>query len=295
MISEKTRQLEEKLRAQYVPYPDYRNIDWVPLRQAMDQDALDRPIPDGIVISETQLGDIPVERINLDTGADKYIFHVHGGGMTLGSKVTGRPMLSHLALYSRRNTISVDYRLCPEYSQLCAIEDCITAYQALLAEGVDPANIAFLGESAGGMLIMSMLGYISEHNLPMPGCACAISCSVDPYYNSDSMRTCAETEIVVNLNLRDQMSDFYYQNADLNDPAFNPYGADVTGWPPVYFHACDNEILRDESVRMYEKLQAAGIPTRLTLKSDLFHCYMLYDIPESDEAYREIAAFFNEY
>ena len=46
---------------------------------------------------------------------------------------------------------------------------------------------------------------------------------------------------------------------------------------------------------MYLKLEEAGVETKLTIKEGLFHTYMMFDLPESYEAFEEIASFFNEY
>lgn len=72
--------------------------------------------------------------------------------MVMGSPAIGRFMLTHVAKLSKRNAVGVDYRLCPEYSQPAAVEDCAKVYRALLAEGNLPENIALFGESAGDFI-----------------------------------------------------------------------------------------------------------------------------------------------
>lgn len=295
MISEKTQEFKNTLKSVFIPYPDWKNMDWSEARRLFFETVVYEPLPEGTVVSQEYLGGVKTERISTNPDADKVIFHIHGGGMVLGDCTSGRFMLSHVSKYTGRNTVSVDYRLCPEYAQPAAVEDCAAAYQGLLEEGWAPENIAFLGESAGGMLVLALMAYLTKNHLPMPGCACVISGSADPEYLSDSMAENKDTEIVVALNLKEQMKAFYYQDGDYTDPVLNPLLSDVSNWPPVYFHACKDEILRDESVRMYEKLRDAGVETKLTLKEGLFHTYMMYDLPESYEAYKEIAEFFNQY
>jgi len=59
--------------------------------------------------------------------------------------------------------------------------------------------------------------------------------------------------------------------------------------------ACRKEILRDEAVRMCVRLQESGVLCELTIEEDLFHTYMLHDIPESYEAFQKIAEFLSRY
>lgn len=293
MISQKTIELEKILKETFVPILDWKNTDWDLARKEFEIPLADLPLPEGVTVSRDTLGGIEVERIKIPNDSGKVLFHIHGGGMTLGSCSSGRFMLSHVGVLSGRNTVSVNYRLCPEYAQPAAVEDCAAAYQGLLKEYA-PEDIALIGESAGGMLVLALLAYIKAHDLPMPACACVISGSADPEYNSASMTENRESEYMVCLNLKEVMSEYYFKDGDLSDPVLNPMHSDVSGWPPVYFHACREEILRDESVRMYEKLLGAGIPAKLTIKDGLFHTYMMFDLPESYEAFQEFADFLKE-
>ncbi len=294
MVSKKAQEMKEFLRSIFVPELDWRAADWEQIRKNSDATAVMQPLPEGVAVTQDYLNGIHVERIRVPNHNGKVIFHIHGGGMTIGNASSARFMLAHTGFLCGRDTVSVDYRLCPEYSQPAAVEDCAAAYRGLLEE-YDPQDVALIGESAGGMLVLALLAFLQKHSLPMPSCAYVISGSADPLYRSPSMTENRETEVVVCLNLRQVMGEYYFCGGDLSDPVLNQVDSDVSAWPPVSFLACDDEILRDESVRMYEKLKAAGIPTSLTIKEGLFHCYMMTDLPESYEAFREFADFFKRF
>lgn len=53
-------------------------------------------------------------------------------------------MLSHVADLTKRTAYSVDYRLCPEYSQPAAIEDCVSVYKGLLDMDIMERTLSFL-------------------------------------------------------------------------------------------------------------------------------------------------------
>lgn len=281
-------------RSIYNPLPDWKQFDFPAMRKAYTEAMTAIPAAEGTMIQTARLNNIPVERI-LVKGASKHILYIHGGGMTMGSPSAGRFMTSHVAVLSERNVTGVDYRLCPEYAFPAALEDCEAVYRALLAEGISPKDIAFLGESAGACLELSLLVRLQQHGLPLPSCVCAISPSVDAQYQSQSMTRNAGTEIIVNQNLPEMMRELYYKDTDPKDPAASPIYADLTSWSPVYFMVCREEILMDESIRMYCKLQEAGVETDLSIVEGLFHTYMLGDLPESHDAFANIAAFFDKY
>lgn len=294
-VSKEAQEAIRRNRELYDAFPDWRKMDYTERRKIFDERGAAKPTAEGARISRAKMGGIPVERVTVTDAGEKVILYIHGGGMTMGSSVTGRFMLSNVAKLSGRNAVSADYRLSPEYAQPAALEDCFHVYEALLEEGHRPEDIALLGESAGGMLVLSLLAYLGVNNHPMPGCACAISGSVDCEYHSQSMERNRDTEIIVNLNLCEMMREIYYGDCDPKDPVLSPIYADVSGWPPVYFHVCKEEILEDESIRMYVKLQEAGVEAELSVTEGLFHTYMMLDLPESYDAFEQIAAFFKKH
>lgn len=84
------------------------------------------------------------------------IFHIHGGGMVVGSAYDSLPELAELAAELGGAVASVEYRLAPEHPYPAAVED---AYAGLVwlsshaaALGLDPARIILHGVSAGGGL-----------------------------------------------------------------------------------------------------------------------------------------------
>ena len=84
------------------------------------------------------------------------LFHVHGGGMILGSAKDMQAGPSAMAAALQLPVVSVEYRLAPETSFPGPQQDCLDGLAWLVANaaelGIDPARIAIVGESAGGGL-----------------------------------------------------------------------------------------------------------------------------------------------
>ena len=205
-LSDKAQEIIQRNKEFYQPISDWRSVDYKELRENMNAMCSMQPMAPDTTWKDDIMNGVSVERVFVPDASGKIILYIHGGGMVMGSPVTGRFMVTHVGSRCKRNVVSVDYRLCPEYAQPAAVEDCASVYRALLEEGNQPKDIALLGESAGGMLVFALLAYIKKNDLPMPGCACAISGSVDMNYASQSMTRNKDTEIVVNLNLKEQMA-----------------------------------------------------------------------------------------
>ena len=294
MLSKEMTQQIQMLKQNYVAYPDIHATDWNTLRTVMLETSKQQPISKGICFTQEKIAGVPVEwgKPEHQEKNNKLIFHVHGGGFSIGAPQCDRYALSGLAARTGWNTISIDYRLAPEYKYPAPIEDCMKVYTALLEQGYSAGNICFLGESAGGAIVLSLAAYCKKHGIPMPGAICSVSPSVDFNFASKSLHTYADREMIVNCNVAEQVRDLYFGDQDPSDPVASPVFSDVSGWPPVYLYVATEEILFDESLRMYLKLEDSNIPVKLSVAEGLYHCFMFNPSPESEEALDQISQFF---
>ena len=84
------------------------------------------------------------------------LYHIHGGGMVLGTAKDMQFGPSSMAAALQIPVVSVEYRLAPETPFPGPQQDCFDGLAWLVANaaelGIDPARIAIIGESAGGGL-----------------------------------------------------------------------------------------------------------------------------------------------
>ena len=90
------------------------------------------------------------------------IYHIHGGGMIIGSNRMGLPMVLDWAQELRASVVSVEYRLAPETPHPGPVEDCYAGLAWTAAHagelGIDPGRIVVAGGSAGGGLAAAVTG-----------------------------------------------------------------------------------------------------------------------------------------
>ena len=271
----------KKGKRRYEPgkVPDYEASRRSELRQNRFAQA-----PRSVKIEERRLGGVPVELLSRPGNpADRIVLYFHGGGFVVGSVRTRRAFTGYVAGKLGFNVAAVEYRLAPEHPFPAAPEDCFAAYRELLHE-YRPGNIVLLGESAGGNLVLSVLLQIKAAGLPMPAAAFCFSPCVQFDRVLKSYVENAKTEAMVS-DLSEEVFDAYLRSHDVEkarEPIFAPYYGDFSGCPPVYLWASESEALRDDSVILYEKLQAAGQGCNLYLRKNMLHTWLIIPyIPEA--------------
>ncbi len=224
--------------------------------------------------------------------ADKVILYLHGGGFVAGSPHTHRKMLARLSWLTGLRVCAPDYRKAPEHPFPAAVDDCVAAYDALLADGYEPKNIIVGGDSAGGGLTFSLLARIDGQH-PAPRAVFAFSPIVDLRFTSPSFDDNKDNDPLLPSDRRDLVVENYLRNRSENDEAASPILHDFKSPPPAFFQFSTTEILRDESLRMAEKLRAAGGQVELDEWPDAPHVWVILDgwVPEARVALRRVADF----
>jgi acetyl esterase/lipase len=246
---------------------------------------------------EGRLGDLRVMWIETRPAlkpapSDKVILYLHGGGFIAGSPVTHRKLLARLSWLTGLRVCALDYRKGPEHPFPAAIDDCTAAYRLLLDQGYAAENIVIGGDSAGGGLCFSLLGAI-KGELPNPRAVFAFSPIVDLRFTSPSFESNKDCDPLLPSDRRDLVVDNYLAGADPSNPAASPIQHDFTAPPPVFLQFSTTEILRDESLRMAEKLRASGGEVTLDEWPDAPHVWVILDgwIPEARVALKRVADF----
>ncbi len=220
------------------------------------------------------------------------IVYYHGGGFLFGSPRSHRAITTHLARLTGLPVLSVDYRLAPEHPAPAAHDDCFAAYRWCLDQGHDASTIVLAGDSAGGNLSLATALRARDQGIPLPAGVVMLSPALDLAGDGESHATLADAPLL-NKALMDLFNSVYVGEGDLRSPLVTPFYSDLRGLPPVLIHVGDNEVLRDDSVTVAERLRQAGVKVELKVWTDMVHCWQLYGpmLEESMQSIEEMAAF----
>jgi len=265
----------------YVPLPVMR---WVQSAGAVR-------LPADIQREQVTADGVPCEWLIPDhSSSDQVLLYLHGGGFVYGWTNMHREMVSHLARQMQIRVLVVDYRLAPEFPFPAALEDCTTVYRWLLQQGIAPQNIVMAGDSAGGNLTLTTLIKLRDSGNPLPAAAACLSPATDLTVREELERL---RDPVLHRRALYAFRSAYVADQDCTDPLLSPVYADLHGLPPLLIHAGEDEVLRDDAVRMAELAQQAGVPVRVEVYPRMWHVWHLYfsQLPQAAHALDDIGQF----
>lgn len=227
------------------------------------------------------------------------ICFIHGGGWVLGNLDTHDGICNDLALRTGQTVIAVDYRLSPEHAFPAAVHDTIDTLLALQdnAErfGINPSNIAIMGDSAGSSLAVAA-------SLQLRGQAAqpARLALIYPALGADIDRPSFQENANVPGLSPDLMRFFftsYIAGEQLPDAMAAPLLVeDLSGLPPVYISAAQFDPLRDDATDFKHRLDEINSPAQLRIEKGLGHGYLWVrrQSPAAADAFTAVVVFLSE-
>jgi acetyl esterase/lipase len=224
---------------------------------------------------------------------DHVVLYFHGGAYNYGAPSHYRDFIWRIAAAARARVLCIDYRLAPEHPFPAALDDAVAAYRWLLGGGAAPARVAIMGDSAGGGLVFGTLLRLRDEGVPLPAAAVALSPWTDLALTGPSLAGNAAADPMLKAEQAPALARHYLGGADPRHPYASPLYGDPAGLPPSLIQVGSDEILRDDAVRMADRLRAAGCRVELEVWPRMPHVWQLFArvLPEGRRAIARIGDF----
>lgn len=252
---------------------------------------------------------IAAEALTIDTGTHamparlyrpteapltKLIVFVHGGGWTFGSIDTHDGTMRNLAVESGVPVLGFDYRLGPEDPFPAPLDDVMAAIAFVEAGGLGVAlkarTLALAGDSAGANLALAALLARRDHGLPdLASAALYYGCFAPDFETASHAAFGGGEYLLTSVNMRWYWTNFLGTEHDETKSLSKPVRQDLSGLPPLYLSAAGLDPLRDDTLRLAERLAEAGVSFRFDHVPGVVHgCLRM--TRELDAARRMIAS-----
>jgi acetyl esterase/lipase len=229
-----------------------------------------------------------------DTRRDKAVLYFHGGGFRLGSVSSHRELIARISQASGCHMLATNYRLAPEHRFPAPVDDAMAAYRWMLAEGLRPEDIAFVGDSAGGNLALAVMLGLRERGLPLPAAGVLMSPWTDLAATGASYVSRADADPIHQRPMILALARNYLgESGDPRHPWASPLYADLTGLPPLLLQVGDRETVLDDSTMFADKARAAGVDVELQVWDGMIHVFQMFgaELAEARQAIDSIAEF----
>ncbi|MDH4560954.1 alpha/beta hydrolase [Pseudomonas sp. BN411] len=248
--------------------------------------------PRDVMREAGQLGGRPCEWHRPRGGSHVVLLYLHGGAFITGSPATHRAITASLARRAGVAVCALDYRLAPEHRFPAAREDAVAAYRELLEAGYPASRIVIGGDSAGGNLTLLSALEIRHQGLPQPAGLVCFSPVTD--LSGTAQHNPPAGDPLIHPAWVEQAMDLYCPpELDRRDPALSPLFADLSGLSPMLVQVAEDEVLRDDSLRLAERVRAVGGWVRLERYPGLWHVFQAHTgvLRRADEALASAADF----
>lgn len=264
-------------------------------RQRLGQETLGRLLtpPIGFSWEPFLVEGIPAAWVRPEGAHDrsKIILYCHGGGYTSGTLGYARMLAVRMAKATGYEVLAFQYRLAPEHPYPEALEDARLIWEYLMLLGWGAREIILAGDSAGGNLALELALDLRDTQRMLPWRMVLFSPWTDLTASGESYTECREKDPLLTREYIEAVRGAYAPGADWSLPEYSPLFADLRGLPPTLIQVGGREILRDDSTRLYEKLQEAGVPAMLQSWPEMWHVFQMFPLKTAEDAMKQVAQF----
>ena len=206
----------------------------------------------------------------------KTIIYLHGGGYVAGSPKIHLDIISRVAKVSKARTLTIYYRLAPEYPFSAALDDAFMEYNWLISsQGLEPNKIIVLGDSAGGGLVLSTLLKIRDNFIPLPAATVLLSPWTDLTCTRKPLKK-FKLNLTLDQDVLKLCTKVYLNDENPRNPLASPLFANLEGLPPLYISVGTAEVLLDDALILANKADDFGLEVTLDIWEDMPHVFQAY-------------------
>jgi len=226
----------------------------------------------------------------------KVVLYLHGGAFCLCNTSTHRGILSTLVKYSGAVALAVEYRRPPENPFPQPVEDCVLAYQWLL-QSFNPSDIIFVGDSAGGSLVVSTIIAAQKQGLPPPKGGILISPWVDLEDHGSGLPSESWTKNLGVDYLPHNLASLFavsYLGENTWEDVSPTLSKNLNLLPPLLIEVGECEVLLDQVLEFVSKCRTAGVEVTVNVREDMVHVFPLFiftGMTQCKLSFQDMAAF----
>jgi len=235
---------------------------------------------------------ITMEAVCAKESYEIVILYLHGGAFFMGSADSYRNRAMRVSFRLNAKVYVPNYRLAPEHPYPAAFNDVIVSWEYV--KKIHPnSSILVAGDSAGGGLCLSLILKLKNTDHTIPDGALMISPWTDLSVTGKSVDENRKKDLWFTRKHLEMWANHYTHKDSFLDPYVSPVFGDYKNSPPLLILVGENELLLDDSIRIYEAAKKAGSEVYLHKGKNMQHDWPL-TLPwleESKKAWKRMSEF----
>ncbi|WP_417459199.1 alpha/beta hydrolase [Kordiimonas sp.] len=258
-------------------------------RRASDTYQPPKKLYEHFTITEREVDGFPVFTMKeKSTSMRQHLFYLHGGAYVGEILPQQWEFAAHLAARTHSQVTIPIYPLAPEHTVETTLPFVQKVY-AEIEENLGDFRMHVIGDSAGAGLAVAMA---AEQVKAKGSTSIRQLILVSPWVD-----VTMENETIPELDKVDpwltpvglkEAGKCYAGEADVRDPRVSPTFGTLEGLPPCHIMIGTRDILLPDARLFASKLADAEVKHSFRQVADMFHCWVMLDMPETRRAREEI-------
>ncbi len=214
-----------------------------------------------------------------DTKPELNIIYLHGGAYLFEMTVFHWKFLADLATELNARFIIPIYPLAPENNWQDVFAMVMPLYRRTV-KNADGGRFVLMGDSAGGGLAAAMALEARIQGMPAVDQIVLLSPWLDLSLTNHAIAMVEPDDPWLGVEGAREAGRLFADGHDLKDYRLSPIYGDLAELPPTRIYVGTRDILAPDCISFTEIADACGCDIELMIAPDMFHVWMLFDIPE---------------
>lgn len=239
-------------------------------------------------VHEFFVSEKPVFRLKPKEGSKlpRHVLYLHGGAYVQGFTAFHWKFLAHLVKTTGCIITAPDYPLAPEHTYRQAFDMVLALYRQMMNE---VGGIILMGDSAGGGFALALAQQAREESLPQPRDIILLSPWLDITLDNPEISALEAEDHFLEKESLQQAGKLYAGDRDPDHYLLSPIYGSMEGLGRISLFIGTREMLLPDARKLKKLVQSKGMDINYYEYPDMFHDWMILDLPESKKARDEIS------
>ena len=218
---------------------------------------------------------------------NKVLLYFHGGGYVEEMVKVHWTSIAKIVVSSGLQVIIPEYPLAPE-SNYKEVHSMIQKTYNKVLDEYKPEDVTFIGDSAGGGLLLSFTMFLRNNDLQLPSKLVALSPWVDVSMTNPEIKEVEKLDPMIAIPGLKRAGEMYAGDLETTNYLVSPLYGEFKDLPPIHIFAGTHDILYPDEKLFAEKAKEAGVDINYYEYPKMIHCWMLLPIKEAKKTIEKI-------